>query len=38
VTPKFISRSDLAARWTGAHKRHAFFAYVANYLIDTDRA
>ena len=36
VTPKFISRSDPAAQWTGAHKGHAFFAYAANYLIDTD--
>ena len=38
VTPKFISRSDPAAQWTGAHKGHAFFAYAANYLIDTDHA
>ena len=29
VTPKFISRSDPAAQWTGAHKGHAFFAYAA---------
>ena len=36
VTPKFISRSDPAAQWTGAHKGHAFFAYAANYLIDTE--
>src|SRR5271156_6521517 len=36
VTPKFISRSDPAAQWTGAHKGHAFFAYADNYLIDTD--
>jgi hypothetical protein len=36
VTPKFISRSDPAAKWTGAHKGHAFFAYAANYLIDAD--
>jgi Transposase DDE domain len=36
VTRKFISRSDPAAQWTGAHKGHAFFAYAANYLIDTD--
>ena len=34
VTPKFISRSDPAAQWTGAHKGHAFFAYADNYLID----
>ncbi|MBK8086461.1 MAG: transposase [Devosia sp.] len=38
VTPKFISRSDPAAQWTGAHKGHAFFAYATNYLIDTDNA
>jgi hypothetical protein len=36
VTPKFLSRSDPAAQWTGAHKGHAFFAYATNYLIDTD--
>src|SRR3979490_3302479 len=34
VTPKFISPSDPAAQWTGAHKGHAFFAYADNYLID----
>ena len=32
--PKFISKSDPAAQWTGAHKGHAFFAYANNYLID----
>ena len=36
VTPKFISRSEPAAQWTGAHKGHTFFAYANNYLIDTD--
>ncbi len=36
LTPKFISPSDPAAQWTGAHKGHAFFAYATNYLIDTD--
>ncbi|MGX9121069.1 transposase [Mesorhizobium sp. BHbsci] len=36
VTPKFISPSDPAAQWTGAHKGHAFFAYATNYLIDTN--
>jgi transposase len=36
VTLKFISPSDPAAQWTGAHKGHAFFAYATNYLIDTD--
>ena len=38
VKPKFISRSDPAAQWTGALKGHAFFAYAANYLIDLDHA
>jgi len=38
ATPKFISRSDPAAQWTGAHKGHAFFAYANNYLIDTYHA
>lgn len=35
VTPKFVSRSDPAAQWTGAMKDKAFFAYANNYLIDT---
>ena len=38
VTPKFVSRSDPAAQWTGALKGHAFFAYATNYLIDIDNA
>ena len=38
VMPKFISPSDPAAQWTGAHKGHAFFAYATNDLIDTDHA
>lgn len=38
VVPKFISRSDPAAQWTGAQKGHAFFAYATNYLIDLDHA
>jgi transposase len=38
VVPKFISRSDPAAQWTGAHKGHAFFAYADNYLIDLKTA
>jgi transposase len=38
VKPKFISRSDPAAQWTGAMKGHAFFAYATNYLIDLDHA
>ncbi len=36
--PKFVSRSDPAAQWTGAMKGHAFFAYATNYLIDLDHA
>jgi transposase len=38
VTPKFISPSDPAARWTGAHRGPAFFAYADNYLIDLKHA
>lgn len=38
TTPKFVSRSDPAAQWTGAMKGHAFFAYATNYLIDLDHA
>jgi len=34
VVPKFVSLSDPAAQWTGAHKGPAFFAYSDNYLID----
>jgi transposase len=34
VVPKFVSPSDPAAQWTGAHKGPAFFAYSTNYLID----
>ena len=36
--PKFVSPSDPAAQWTGAHKGHAFFAYADNYLIDLKAA
>ena len=36
ITPKFIWRCEQAAQWTGAQKGNAFFAYVTNYLIDTD--
>jgi transposase len=36
--PKFVSRSDPAAQWTGALKGHAFFAYSDNYLIDLKAA
>ena len=32
VTPKFISPSDPAAQWTGAHKGHAFFAYAGRQI------
>jgi transposase len=38
VTPKFVSPADPAARWTGAHRGPAFFAYSTNYLIDLDHA
>ena len=38
TTPKFVSRSDPAAQWTGAMKGQAFFAYATNYLIDLDHA
>ena len=38
VTPKFIAPADPAARWTGAHRGPAFFAYSTNYLIDVDNA
>ena len=38
VKPKFVSRSDPAAQWTGALKGQAFFAYATNYLIDMDHA
>jgi transposase len=34
VTPKFVSRSDPAAQWTGAMRGPAFFAYADNYLVD----
>jgi hypothetical protein len=38
VAPKFVSSSDPAAQWTGAHKGPAFFAYATNYLIDVQDA
>ncbi len=38
VIPPFISTADPAARWTGANKGPAFFAYATNYLIDLDHA
>src|ERR1700756_4748724 len=34
VTPKYISLSDPASRWTAAQAGPAFFAYSDNYLID----
>jgi hypothetical protein len=37
VVPKFVSPSDPAAQWTGAHKGPAFFAYSDNYLIDVKK-
>jgi hypothetical protein len=38
VTPKFVSPSDPAARWTGATGGLGFFAYATNYLIDLKHA
>jgi transposase len=38
VTPKFIAPADPATRWNAAHRGPAFFAYSADYLIDTDNA
>jgi transposase len=38
VIPKFISLADPAARWTGANRGPAFFAYCTNYLIDVKHA
>jgi hypothetical protein len=38
VTPKFVSPSDPAARWTGAHAGQAFFGYSTNYLVDVENA
>ncbi|HEY0848284.1 MAG TPA: IS1182 family transposase [Bradyrhizobium sp.] len=38
VTPKFVSPSDPAARWTGAHGGQAYFAYSTNYLIDVENS
>src|ERR1700739_2266032 len=38
VTPKFVSPSDPASRWTGAHGGQAYFAYSTNYLIDVENA
>jgi transposase len=38
VTPKYLSPTDPAARWTGATRGPAVFAYSTNYLIDLDHA
>ena len=38
VTPKMLSPSDPASRWTGADGGLAYFAYCTNYLIDLDNA
>jgi len=38
VTPKLISPSDPASRWTAADHGPAYFAYSTNYLIDLDHA
>src|ERR1700757_2431850 len=38
VTPKYISLSDPASRWTAAQAGPASFAYCTNYLIDLDHA
>ena len=38
VTPKRLSPSDPASRWTGADGGLAYFAYCTNYLIGVDHA
>ena len=38
VTPKFISPTDPAARWTAAAGGPACYAYCDNYLIDVEHA
>ena len=38
VQPKFMSHSDPASQWTVARKGPAYFAYSANYMINTDHA
>jgi transposase len=38
VQPKFTSHSDPASQRTAARKGPAYFAYSANYMIDTDYA
>jgi transposase len=38
VTPKYLSPTDPAARYTAAHGGQAQFCYAANYLIDVEHA
>jgi hypothetical protein len=38
TVPKFVSLSDPAAQWTGAHKGHAFFAYADRHASPGDAA
>ena len=38
VTPKRMSLTDPASRWTAATREAAFYAYSTNYLIDLDHA
>jgi transposase len=38
IVPKFISPAHPVARWIGAHRGQAFFAYSTNYLIDVKNA
>ena len=38
VTPKYLSLSDPASRWTAAQAGPASFTYCTNYLIDLDHA
>ena len=38
VTPKYLSLSDPASRWTAAQAGPASFAYCTNYLIDLEHA
>ena len=38
ATPKFVSPSDPATRWSAVHGGQAFFAYSSNYLVDVENA
>jgi hypothetical protein len=38
IIPKFVSPSDPAARWTGAHGGQAFLRLLTNYLVDVENA